>query len=126
MVIDCQEWPHNYVPVYATDFKDQKILYTQANQFIYLLEETEMQELILQLDGTHEDDCKKSGETLTTGQRIITLLFCKQGCGKECIIHITNYQTLNELLFYIEQIDFGFESVPAGIQKLWPSFQSWT
>ena len=28
-------------------------------------EETEMQELRLQLDGTHEGDCKKPGETVT-------------------------------------------------------------
>ena len=30
-------------------------------------EEAEMQELRLQLDGTHEGDCKKPGETVTTG-----------------------------------------------------------
>ena len=83
-----------------------------------------MQELRLQLDGTHEGDCKKPGETLTTGQRIITLLFCKRACGKECIVYITTYQTVNESLLYIEQIGFGFETVPVGIQKLWTSFQS--
>ena len=31
---------------------------------------------------------------------------------------------LHELLFYIEWIGFSFKSVPAGIQKLCPSFQS--
>ena len=81
-----------FVFTLLTSNKDQKILHTQANQFINLLEEeTEMQELRLQLDGTHEGDCKKPGETLTTGQRIITLLFCKRACGKECIIHMTTY-----------------------------------
>ena len=36
--------------------------------YINLLEEEpEIQESRLQLDGTHEGDCKKPGETLTTG-----------------------------------------------------------
>ena len=80
-----------------------------------------MQELRVQLDGTHEGDCKKPEETLTAGQGNITLLFCKRACGKESIILITTYQSLNELLF---QISFGFKSVPAGIQKLWSFIQS--
>ena len=37
-----------------------------------LEEESEMQELRLQLDGTHEVDCKKPGETLTTGEGFVT------------------------------------------------------
>ena len=36
-------------------------------------------------------------------------------------MHMTTYYTLNKLLFYIEFMGFCFESVPAGIQKLWPS-----
>ena len=83
-----------------------------------------MQELRLQLDGTHKHDCKKPGEILTTDQGNIMLLFCKRACGREYIIHMITYYSLNELLFYIEQIGFYFESVPAGIQKLQPSFQS--
>ena len=34
-----------------------------------------MQEIKLQLDGTHEGDCKKLGEALTAGQRNILLLY---------------------------------------------------
>ena len=55
--------------ILLTSNEDQKILHTKANQFIYvnlLEEELEMQELRLQIDGTHKGDCKKPGETLTT------------------------------------------------------------
>ena len=79
--------------ILLTSNKDQKIvLYSSESIYINLLEEEpEMQELRLQLDDTHEGDCKKPGEILTTGWRIVTLLFCKRACGRESIIHMTTY-----------------------------------
>ena len=56
-----------------------------------LQEEPEMQELKLQLDDTHKDDCKNPRETFTAGQRNILLLFYKQACDRESIIHSTTY-----------------------------------
>ena len=78
-----------------------------------------MQELRLQLDGKHEGDCKKPGETSKPGQRKIMPLVCKRVCGRETITHMVTYQSLNESLFYLEQIGFCFKSVPASILKLW-------
>ena len=59
-----------FVFTILTSNKDQKILYSYSSESIhinFLEEETEMQELRLQVDGTHKGDCKKPGETLTTG-----------------------------------------------------------
>ena len=50
-----------------------------------------MQELKLQLDDTHESDCKNPEETFTAGQRNILLLVYKQACDRENIIHSTTY-----------------------------------
>ena len=56
-----------------------------------LQEEPEMQELKLQIDGKHEGDCKKPGETSKGGCRNITLLVCKWVCGRETITHMTTF-----------------------------------
>ena len=56
-----------------------------------LQEEPEMQELQFHLDGAYEGDCRKPGETFIVGQRNISLLFYKQVCDREIIIHSTMY-----------------------------------
>ena len=77
-----------------------------------------MEELQLHLHDAHEADCKKSGETFRAGQRNILRLYYKRACDRESTINSTTYQSLNELLFYMEWIGFCFESVAAVIQKL--------
>ena len=77
-----------------------------------------MEELQLHLHVAHEADCEKPGETFTAGQRNISRLFYKRACDRESTIHLTTYQSLNESLFYMKQIDFCFESVAVAIQKL--------
>ena len=62
-----------------------------------------MQESQLTIDGTYKGDCKKAGETFTTGQRKMMLLFYKLACGRESIIDSTTCQNVNESLFYMEQ-----------------------
>ena len=60
-----------------TSNEDQKILYIQANEFIYvslLQEEPEIQEFELQLDCALEGDCKKPGETLIYSQQVREML----------------------------------------------------
>ena len=50
--------------------EDQKILYTQANQFTYIIllqEEPEMEEIQPHLHGAHEADYETPGETFTAG-----------------------------------------------------------
>ena len=84
-----------------------------------------MQKLQLNVDGAHEGDCKKPGEAFSAGQRNTCYCFINEHLvGKVHIIHPATYQSLNESLFYMEQIGFCFESMPAGIQKFWLSFQS--
>ena len=77
-----------------------------------------MEEFQLNLNVAHEADCEKPGETFTAGQRNISRLYYKRVCDRESIIHSITYQSLNELLFYMEQIGFCIESMAAAIQKL--------
>ena len=52
-----------------------------------LQEEPEMQELRLQIEGKHEGECKKPGETSKAGYRNITQFVCKRVCGRETNTH---------------------------------------
>ena len=66
-----------------------------------------MQKLQLNVDGAHEGDCKKPGEAFSAGQRNTCYCFINEHVvGKVRIIHPATYQSLNESLFYMEQIGF--------------------
>ena len=77
--------PYHTKGVFAWDS-----LYSSKSIYENLLkEELKMQESQLNIGGAHKGDCKKAGETFTTGLRKMMLLFYKWACGRESIIDST-------------------------------------